>query len=106
MARKIKVMKKHIDDGDPGSFDSCPIALALIEAYEEAGYDDVHVSVGEHNISVDLARDEDKTTPKGVSISRHENVQFDFDLPKKAQKFIDDFDDNNKVKPFDLTVPF
>jgi hypothetical protein len=76
---RIKVLTRHIRKGIRGSNCSCPIALALNEAY--------------------------KTTDIRVMFSWAHIGDLIIDLPRKAVKFIKDFDKKkSSVKPFEFEL--
>ena len=77
---KINVTRECIRKGNPSSPDSCPIALALKS----------------HGVPF-----------LGVISDLIETSDFsvDFILPLKAQRFIEDFDTEVKVKPFSFNIP-
>jgi len=70
----ISVTEEHIKKGVKASYRTCPIALAL----EDAGFDSPKVSVASYWYQ-DAKR---------------------LNLPLKVQKFIKDFDNGKKVRPF------
>jgi hypothetical protein len=78
---KVRVLRKHIEEGKPQSATSCPIALALREA---TGCKKVEVS-GFNDITVG-----------GVS----------FETSRSADAFIREFDAQRPVKPFTLDFKF
>lgn len=76
--KKIVVKKKDIKNGQPTpSF--CPIALASYRVFGPDAY-----------ISVDRST---------IDINGEE-----YNLPKKAQRFVERFDDEGKVKPFSFCI--
>lgn len=79
---KIKVTKKHIEDGDKSSFVSCPVALALIEK----NCLNVHVST------------------RSCTFTKENKLYVNKILSKKAQEFIKKFDMGFPVKPFEFTL--
>ena len=88
-AIKIKVKQDHINRGDPCSSDSCPIALAVIEA---TGAKPDSVSVGYSGISI---------------FSEDGNVRKAYcKTPQIARTFIRLFDDYEKVSPFEFEADF
>lgn len=105
MSRKIKVTKRHIKNGTPGSWDDCPIGLALIEAYNKEDFDDIRVEVGEDSICVELERDKEKAA-NGVTFETHERISFEINSPKKVCDFVEAFDDGQPVKPIEVTLPY
>lgn len=48
----IRVRPVHIEQGEPGMSDGCPVALACLEALEAQGYLGYQVYVGYNGISV------------------------------------------------------
>ena len=86
MAIRIKVEKKHIQDGKRGSPAYCPIALAI----EDAGY--WHPVV-------------DKEVAEFVDSEKE--WTWEFDLPTEARSFIMKYDAGREVRPFEFEVePF
>lgn len=79
MKLKINVTKWDISNGTAGNSAFCPVALAFVRA----GIKKVEVNY--------------------VDFTASSNGKF-YDLPKKAQKFIDDFDSDAPVKPFSFNV--
>lgn len=78
----VKVTQKHIDEGEPGIPQSCPIARAVKEQVNDASY----VSVGFSCISV---HDNNGNTVR-------------FYMPAEARAFISCFDYDGEVKPFEF----
>lgn len=73
---EVKVTQEHIDKGQRGEGDACPIALALLKGREYKQFLQVFVDV--------------------------DNISFDDELyrtSRKATKFIEDFDNGKEVKP-------
>ena len=83
----VSVKAKHIKKGRPSRSTSCPVALAL----KEAGFR--RVDVGELDMSV--------TQPKPGQYSRT------LPNPRSVTRFVRNFDQHKKVKPFNfkLTLP-
>lgn len=77
---KIKVTRKHIEDGVRHTADRCPIALALKD-FGFATYGMVRVNLG----SIEVC---------GATVS----------TPRKARQFITAFDKGKKVRPFTLVI--
>lgn len=74
----IKVTQLHIDEGTEGSFNSCPLALAL----HESGF-------------------------SGASVCPCHGMQFDgcfTQLPEAALEFMTAFDADMPVSPFEFTL--
>lgn len=81
---KIKVKKKHIDDGEIGSVCNCPIALALKDHFGfTPEYDGVDV---------------------GKEYICFNNITLTEKVPARVKRFIENFDTNKKVKPFEFTI--
>jgi hypothetical protein len=80
---KISVTKKDIQNGIRFEGEACPIALATYRKLKPN-----HISVEDNEIIFYL-----------------EDDVINFNLPVKAQEFIENFDDGNKVKPFTFTIP-
>ena len=76
---KIKVKQKHIDKGVRSSSSCCHIALAM----KDKGYTDVYVDYF------------------GMT---YETKKYEWagELPSEAKKFIEHFDDEEKVEPFEF----
>lgn len=77
----VKVTQEHINKGKVQNENSCPIALAL----KEQGFKGVAVPGGTFTLKVG------KFHPS-------------YTLPKKADQFVDTFDYEGKVKPFEFTA--
>ena len=75
---KIEVKQKHIRAGVKCSINYCPIALALSDCTG------LIFSVGEMSI---------------------EHGDFSIDTPKRCERFIEAFDDEENVKPFSFNLP-
>jgi len=82
---KIQVTQEHIDRGKRGSCGSCPIALA-----GKAAFPDYQIEVGLTSMQF-----HDKLTFEHL---------FGIYLPEKASKFIDDFDAERRVTPFEFDL--
>ena len=80
---RIRVTKKNIKYGKPNTTDFCPIALA------------VKSKIKTSNVSVDGETIE-------LTSSRFNGAIYD--LPVRAQKFVDRFDTGDSVKPFSFTA--
>ncbi len=78
MRHKIFVTKKHIKKGKRRKMLSCPIALALKQKFKDQ---------------------EPEVSSEEVALWSNGDQQF-YTLPQKAQKFVEDFDEGKKVKPF------
>lgn len=77
--KTIQIKQEHIDKGKINSFSECPVALAC---QEQLGVDeDVQVS------NIDLR----------VGLK-------DYELPVNARKFIEMYDAELPVKPFDMDI--
>lgn len=77
MTLTVNVEQKHIDKGDQCECDTCPVALALLDA----GCDDVSVTY----YYIDFTyKDEARCIA----------------TPDHIENFINDFDDGKDVKPF------
>lgn len=76
----VRVLKRHIEAGEPATCDRCPIALALNEATG------LHWEVGEY-----------KAIAKELSCY--------FDVPVEARFFVEDFDRGETVEPFSFEMP-
>ena len=80
----VKVTQEDITKGVKGNVNSCAIARAVKRAVGKG----LTVSVGD-----------------GVDVSSKDGEHYAFaDLSKKAQRFIQRFDEGEKVKPFNLRV--
>lgn len=82
MSLHIKVTKQNIDDGVPGMPRSCPIARAVREQVNDACL----VSVGVSHITV---------------VDNDDNY-VRFSLPKQARDFVNAFDRDFDVQPFEF----
>lgn len=82
MKYKICVTNKDIDRGAPKSVWQCPIAIALKRKFAK-----FTPSVSEVEFSLWFKGDQEF-----------------YSLPRKAEKFIQDFDNGKKVKPFSFCV--
>lgn len=78
---KISVLKADIKKGEIASFTMCPIARAIKRQCKSA------------NIEVGRWRITNKQSRRSVN------------LPVKAQRFIEKFDNSLLVKPFEFTLP-
>lgn len=76
----VQVTEDHIDQGDYGICDSCPIALAL----KEMGYADVWVD------------------DRWISLDGRDGKRYP--IPRAVDLFIDDFDREREVKPFEFEL--
>lgn len=77
----IAVTRKHINKGDRGECTSCPVALALLDAFPEAK----RVSVDQDDLVV--------TYPNGSAKS--------YCVPRSVSRFINKFDNQGRVaQPF------
>lgn len=94
---KIDVLQRHIDAGDPGNPEACPIALAVSETLDKLTFPSF-VDVNADSVSVD-----------GSGISIGYNIA-ETSAPARIQQFVEKFDkteqdrdDGRKVrmpKPF------
>lgn len=82
-ALHVSVLPRHIEDGEVCNPRYCPVALALTERLDEFSTDRPDLSVYGHYATID-----------GVRIS----------LPEAVDIFVDDFDANEDVRPFDFEV--
>ncbi|QDK02062.1 hypothetical protein SEA_GIBBLES_105 [Gordonia phage Gibbles] len=74
---RVTVTQKHIDDGTKANCKLCPIAQAITnKGYKARVYHEL------------------------VDLIGKDGVNATYKLPKKATRFIIDFDEGNKVKPF------
>lgn len=96
---KIKITQKHIDKGEQGNWESCPIALAITEYLKDLGYEVDRISVGSE-IIFEASNFKEK---KGLSESC--NISGNFPANKRVDWFIDRFDSGKPVKPFELSLP-
>ncbi len=80
---RVQVRKEHIDNGVIGSSKSCPIALAIKDAF------DSKLGINVTNLSVD-----------GDEISFN---GFSLNVPRKLITFISRFDVQEDVKPFSFS---
>lgn len=83
---KIRVTRKHIENGEREMTAYCPVALAMVSA----GFK----GVGVHNDHVEVIT-------KG---GRYPTVEY-YELPKKVQRFVLDYDMERPVKPFTFSLP-
>lgn len=77
MRKLIKVTRQDIYSGRRGSSSSCPIALALDRSFNQNGV----ISVDGNFAQVNLVSSK---------------------LPRSASRFVTQFDDGKKVKPFNF----
>jgi hypothetical protein len=84
ISQVVSVTKDNISNGLTCDSASCPIALALLEKYNEC-----LPLVDTHEISVRL-----------------NNKVYVAKTPKEAIEFIDNFDVGNPVEPFSITLEF
>jgi len=76
---KVKVMKKHIANGECGEPEFCAIALAILDSDKKitkvrVGYNELNIEYGKENLT--------------------------YQMTKKSKRFVSKFDDNKKsVKP-------
>ena len=76
----IKVTQKHIDEGDPGMCSDCPVALALLENYDNV-----------------VVQNDEILCWLGIN-------QIDFNVPVEVFDFIKAFDNHKSVKPFEFEL--
>lgn len=79
------ITQEYIDRDERGSFDKCPVALALIEM----GYKEVHV--GDYNGFI-------------FELPGTEYMTDSIDFPKKVKEFIKDFDWGISVSPISFRI--
>lgn len=80
-AKKISVTARDIERGDPLNSLQCPIALACKRTFKR------------------------KAEVDGFTAEvKMKNKTKVFELPEKAQNFVDDFDAGRTVKPFSFTL--
>lgn len=82
---KIRVTKEHIKKGKPEACSSCPVALALKEAFPEAH----HTMAGPSQLGL---MDEDQGFTRL------------WDTPLIVREFITRFDSNKPVEPFEFEL--
>lgn len=85
---KLRITKYHIQNGDPGRSDTCPIALALKDHYPTT---------------------EPRVLPYSASLndfSEYPTRSYTSSLSKRAMKFIEDFDRKRKVSPLTIILKF
>jgi len=83
--KTINVTEEHINNGEPGDDEYCPIALAVRDEFGLNFTDDVIVCD-----SIRIIRDGEEVC--------------DVPLPRSALDFIDEFDAGEDVYPFSFTV--
>lgn len=84
------VTEEDIKDGNPGDFNSCPIALSIARGIDW-GNPVARVYVDDSTIEFEISGK--RVTNGGRCI-----------LPEKIKNFVNDFDDGKPVKPFGFTV--
>lgn len=99
---KIAVKQKHIKNGVKGDEGFCAIALAVKEQFKNAV--DVEVDGMDITFFVPPTEEERKEAEEdGFELSAYDNPVH-YNLPKRAQDFIEKFDNGEKVKPFEFTA--
>ena len=93
MIRLIEVTKEDIRNGDRGCADSCAIARALRREYDPTWSED-----NELDIEVELEYGEPKLWVE------HKQLEINIDQCAFVKKFINDFDNFEKVEPFTLKI--
>ena len=93
MIRFIEVTKEDIRNGDRGCADSCAIARALRREYDPTWSED-----NELDIEVELEYGEPKLWVE------HKQLEINIDQCAFVKKFINDFDNFEKVEPFTLKI--
>ena len=96
MIRLIEVTKEDIRNGDRGCADSCAIARALRREYDPLANDKDAEEMKE--IEVELEYGEPKLWVE------HKQLEIDIDQCAFVKKFINDFDNFEKVEPFTLEI--
>lgn len=84
---KIDVTTKHIKTGQPENESWCPIALAIREKLSIDPSDDGAVEVDGYEIKVEA-----------------DNAIGRMRTPARASTFVENFDDNQTVKPFSFIL--
>ena len=91
MIRLIEVTKEDIKNGDRGCSDSCAIARALRREYDPLAKEmkeiEVELEYGKPRLWVE-----------------HKQLEIDIDQCAFVKKFINDFDNFEKVEPFTLKI--
>lgn len=77
----IRVKRQHIKEARTKNCTNCPIELAI---YESTGY---LSDVGSENVGI-----------------KKDSLRWDFLLPRSARRFINRFDNNKPVKPFNFIL--
>ena len=93
MIRFIEVTKEDIRNGDRGCADSCAIARALRREYDPTWSEDNQLQ-----IEVGLEYGEPKLWVE------HKQLEINIDQCAFVKKFINDFDNFEKVEPFTLEI--
>ncbi len=93
MIRFIEVTKEDIRNGDRGCADSCAIARALRREYDPTWSEDNQL-----DIEVELEYGEPKLWIE------HKQLEINIDQCAFVKKFINDFDNFEKVEPFTLEI--
>lgn len=112
---KIKVTKTHIKNGTKSSTDSCPIALACagLKNIEGVSVDSESLSftrVIQVPIPLTFLRRLESAGIDAVSVGLpacgvfESSTDVAVSLPTKAQRFIERFDESEKVTPFEFSV--
>lgn len=86
---KISVNTKHIQAGEVGDSEQCPIAHAIREAVNKSC---LKALVKDRSVSVDG----DEITVGSLTMTP----------PKKVSRFVEKFDNSEEVKPFSFTLKF
>lgn len=81
----LKITKEDIESGKPGDGEFCPIAYSAKRTFGP----EASVSVDGDTVQVELS---------------FLNESLTYELTKKAENFVYDFDDYKKVKPFKFTA--
>ena len=93
MIRLIEVTKEDIRNGDRGCSDSCAIARALRREYDPTWSEDNQL-----DIEVELEYGEPRLWVE------HKQLEINIDQCAFVKKFINDFDNFEKVEPFTLEI--
>jgi hypothetical protein len=93
MIRFIEVTKKHIANGDRGCSSGCAVARALRREYDPTWSEDNQLE-----IEVELEYGEP------ILWVEHKQLEINIDQCAFVKKFINNFDNFEKVEPFTLKI--
>lgn len=102
MLLKVKVTQNHIDEGNPSSLRSCPIALAMnsLKGVQFSDVDKEQCFIVKPNVTWPDWDEESAISDEGYVTK----PIWKGPLPPEAQKFVADFDEGKDVKPFEFEV--